>query len=141
MNRITKTLLTLALVLGGMVAFAQSAPVNITNNTGCHYLVRAVAVEPGCTNPCATATICVPPGAVVSLNPCGMPHLIWCNVQVTPADANCQACPSPFGTVNVSAPNDPCAPYPQHASGKHCDALCGSFNVDYLTPNDVHINP
>ncbi|HCQ15746.1 MAG TPA: hypothetical protein DIU20_05770, partial [Cryomorphaceae bacterium] len=82
MNQVKKTLLTLAFMLAGVVAFAQPAPVNITNNTSCHYLVRAVAVEPGCINPCSTAIVCVAPGATVPIPPCGAPHLVWCNVQV-----------------------------------------------------------
>ena len=140
MNRLTKALLTLAFMLGGLVTFAQTAPVTITNNTGCHYLVTAVAVEPGCVNPCTTTTICVAPGAIVNINPCGPPHYQWCNIEVTPADRNCQPCPSAsFPSVFVSAPNDPCAPYTQHAMGKHC--MCGAFKVDYLSPNDLHINP
>ncbi len=140
MNHFKKTLLTLALALGSVAAFAQAAPVQITNNTGCWYIVQAVAVEPGCVNPCTVGPVCVPPGAVVSLPPCN-PAAFWCNVQVTPADPNCIACPAPFSTVNVSAPNDPCAPFPQHAAGKHCDPGCGSFNVHYVTANDVQINP
>ena len=143
MKLFAKTLLTLTLMAGGMISFAQSVPLNVNNQTDCYYLITAVAVEGACTNPCTTQTICIPPHSSVSLNPCGPPDLIWCNLQVTPADADCQPCrpSSDYPTVYVSAPNDPCAPFPHMDSGKHCHDKCGSFTVDFHSPQDADIIP
>lgn len=141
----SKTLFSLALMLcSGLVASAQTAPLDINNNSSCYYLVKAIAIDLDCQNPCATTIMCVPPNSSVQLSPCGAPDLVWCNLQVTPADANCQPCltddGSPYATVFVAAPNDPCSSFPPSDSGYHCDSQCGTFNVDYHNPNTADIN-
>ncbi len=136
-------LFTLALSLAGILTFAQNSPLNVNNNTDCYYLITAVAVERGCINPCTTQTICIPPHSSLPILPCGNPDLIWCNLQVTPADDDCQPCQpgSDYPTVNVSAPNDPCAPFPHTDTGKHCSDACGNFTVDFHSPTDADIHP
>ncbi len=141
MNHFKKTLLTFVLMLGAIAAFAQPAPLNVNNNTPCTYLVTAVAVDQSCQDPCVTKTICVGPFSSVQLPPCGGADIFWCNLQVTPADDDCQPCPNPpFSTVNVSAPNDPCAPFPQTDTGNHCNGKCDQFTVDYHSPFDADIH-
>ena len=139
--KICKTLFTLLLFASYGIAIAQSAPIDVHNNTDCYFLVRAVAIQNDCQSPCITSTLCVPPNSTVQINPCSfIDAYVWCNVRVTPADGNCQPCPADdFPPVTVAAPGDPCSSYPHDDSGLHCE--CDHFQVHYNDPYNLVINP
>lgn len=131
-----RVLLTLSVVLLFAVATnAQTAPLQFTNNIGCHVWVYADASPGGCATACTVGPICVAPGATVFIPPCIPGFGQWDLVKVTSVDQSCtDPCP---GIPGVASPvTSGCAPVIN--GGVHC--YCGPYTVDFsFGPNQAMI--
>lgn len=91
-------------VLASSTVKAQPTPLTVTNTSPCPIWVNAMAASPflACAPVCVTAWFPVPPGAVVSIPPCGVPGNTWIL-------ANYGMCgpptPPPIGCAMGTTPN------------------------------------
>ena len=126
-------LLVVATVFITAIGYSQATPLTITNASNCNFLVYPRAAV-GCgVMPNCGSTICILPGATISVPPCGPAAWIWEGVRVIPVDAACiPACP-PATVVTVSQTG--CAPI--IASNIHC--ACGGvpYTADFSMAPDL----
>ncbi|MEQ9262090.1 MAG: hypothetical protein RLP14_02905 [Owenweeksia sp.] len=116
-------------------AMAQSAPLSVTNNTGCAFLVQLVNSDDACDQMCATSAICIPPGTTV-INPCNA-NWYWDRALITPTTDDCQDCAN--GTIFVAAPNPTnCLGLSTRVRSNHC--ACGPYRAIFVSPTSLTLN-
>ncbi len=125
------------LLAGASYVLAQSAPLTISNNTNCAYVVVLYNEQDDCNDQCAVK-VCVPPGpgASVTVNPCN-PDWFWDRAIVYPSIDSCDPCGRPLA---VAAPNPTnCFGLPNSVSSPgHC-AGCGPYTINFSSPTTLDI--
>ncbi len=124
----------LAFFLISSLAFAQTTNLVVSNSTDCYYYVKAKATNSTNCDGC-TGVACIPPNTEVAISPCGGEDLNWNAIEIAPADQNCRECERPVTVSRLFS----CFPYPNTATGHHCDGNCATFTADFSTANTLLI--